>query len=89
MGARSVTAAMTLDYDQDVAEELDKVISLRLSKDDFSSLDTLSKRLPLKKLTIARIALRLGLKEIEKNPAVLFSADVPPEPKSEPKPKKR
>ena len=89
MGARSATAAAVLVYDQDVAEELDKVISLRLSAEDMSALDALSKRLPLKKLTLARIALRLGLKEIERNPAALFSAPIPSEPKSEPKPKKR
>jgi hypothetical protein len=84
-----MTAARRLDYDHDVPDGLDKAISLRLTAEDEALLKSLTARLPMKKLTIARIALRLGLAELDKNPAAIFQAGVPAERKSEPKPKKR
>jgi hypothetical protein len=89
MGARSMTNRRRADYDAVVADELNKAISLRLSDEDVALLDMLSKRFPMKKLTIARIALRLGLTELDRNPAAIFQADTPADRKSEPKPKKR
>lgn len=91
MGARSMTKRLPVEYDQGemADEELTEAISLRLSKDDMELLKELAARMPIKKLTIARAAMRLGLAEIAKNPAALFQASVPAAPKSEPKPKKR
>lgn len=44
-------------------------ISMRLSPDDNEELDAVCERIPMPRLTIARIALRLGLAELKENPA--------------------
>jgi hypothetical protein len=50
------------------------VVSLRLTDDDRSRLDAVAARLPVvPRLTLARIALRMGLEVIAKNPSVLLS----------------
>lgn len=64
-----------LDYarlmaDDDLTEEL----TMRISKADKDALDALAARMPLKVRTLARIALRLGLAEIEKDPGRIFAA---------------
>jgi hypothetical protein len=56
-------------------EDLDEVISLRISRDDRAMLDRLAKRVPIKPLTIARIAMRLGLAELDRNPAAFFESE--------------
>jgi len=64
-----------LAYRTPVAEEdLSEAISLRVTPDDRKALDALAARFPLKAMTIARIALRLGMAEIARNPAALFEA---------------
>lgn len=63
----------SLSYAADMAEEdLSVGISLRISVDDRAALDALAAKYPLKALTIARIALRLGLAEVQRNPNALF-----------------
>jgi hypothetical protein len=53
-------------------EELTEAISLRITTEDRALLDALAARLPMKALSIARVALRLGLKELTVNPTALF-----------------
>jgi hypothetical protein len=55
-------------------DELSEGLFLRISEADKGLLDSLAARLPLKAAAIARIALRLGLAEIEKDPARIFAA---------------
>lgn len=57
-----------------MARELSEVISMRLSAEDKARLDAIAKRLPIKRLTIARVAMRIGLDAIAKDPAVLLTA---------------
>lgn len=49
-------------------EDLSRAISLRISRKDQEALERLLGFLPLKKLTIARLALRIGLESLRKNP---------------------
>ena len=66
---------MTMNAAYDVGmtdEELTEAISLRITKEDRAMLDALAAGLPLKALSIARIALRHGLKEFTRNPALVF-----------------
>jgi hypothetical protein len=50
--------------------ELTDVISMRLSPDDRALLDSVSALVPvIPRLTLARLALRLGLEVIRQNPA--------------------
>ena len=57
-----------------MAEELlEELISLRLSVADKQLLDRLAERLPLKSRAIARIAMRIGLIEIDRDPSRIFS----------------
>jgi len=88
-----MTKSLRIAYDVgDMAdEELTKAISLRLSEEDTALLEALAARTPMmKKLAIARQALRLGLAEIQRDPSALFRVvTVPADRKSEPKPKKR
>jgi hypothetical protein len=50
--------------------ELTDVISMRLSPDDRQLLDSVSALVPvIPRLTLARLALRLGLEVIRQNPA--------------------
>lgn len=64
-----------VDYARFMSDEaLDETLFVRITKDDRALLDSLASRLPLKASAIARIALRLGLAEIEKDPAKIFAA---------------
>jgi hypothetical protein len=56
---------------------LTEAIYVRISEDDRKLLDDLSERLPLKMSAIARIALRIGLAEIDKDPARIFAGSKP------------
>jgi hypothetical protein len=67
-------------------EDLSVVISVRVSREDKARLDDLAKRVPLKALAIARIALRLGITEIEREPGALFRGAASPEPPPPPPP---
>lgn len=50
--------------------ELTDVISMRLSSDDRQLLDSVSSLVPvIPRLTLARLALRIGLEAIRQNPA--------------------
>lgn len=52
------------------SSELTDVISMRLSPDDRKLLDHVSSMVPvIPRLTLARIALRIGLETIRQNPA--------------------
>jgi hypothetical protein len=62
---------------------------MRISDDDESKLDALASRLPMKKRTIARMALRLGLAELAKNPAAIFQTSSGPPDASPPAPSSR
>lgn len=67
-----------IDYARLMSDEgLTEAIYVRLSKSDRESLKDLASRLPLKEAAIARIALRLGLAEIEKDPGRIFAAGKP------------
>ena len=52
-----------------VRGELTELISMRLSEDDANRLAKLAERVPIPKLSIARLAMRIGLEVLEKNPA--------------------
>lgn len=58
-------------------EELSDAIYVRISKSDRATLEALASRMPLKVAGIARVALRLGLAAIEKDPAVIFTSGKP------------
>ena len=59
-------------------ESLDETFVLRITKADRQLLDTLAARLPLKATQIARIALRIGLAEIDRDPSRIFGATKTP-----------
>jgi hypothetical protein len=64
-----------IDYARLVSDEgLSEAIYVRISKSDRDQLEELAGRLPLKAAAIARIALRLGLAEIERDPGKIFVA---------------
>jgi hypothetical protein len=64
-----------IDYAAVMADdELSEGMFLRVSKADKDLVDALAARLPLKAAAIARIALRIGLAEIDKDPARIFAA---------------
>ncbi len=67
-----------IDYARVMSDEgLTEAIYVRISKSDREALQDLAARLPLKEAAIARIALRIGLAEIEKDPARIFAAGKP------------
>lgn len=71
--------AAAIDYRRVMSDaELTEELTLRISKEDREALDALAARLPLKTRQIARIALRIGLAEIEKNPGAIFAAGKSP-----------
>jgi len=57
------------------AHMLTDLISMRLSPDDSEALDAVSERIPIPRLTIARIALRIGLVELKENPARVLEGE--------------
>ncbi len=58
-------------------EELSEAIYLRIAKSDRAALEALAARMPLKSAAIARVALRIGLQAIERDPAAIFTAGKP------------
>jgi len=55
---------------------LRQIISLRLSPEDGAALDRIAKLVPaVPRLTLARMALRIGVEEIRKRPARAMSAE--------------
>lgn len=67
-----------IDYAAVMADDgLTKSLFIRISEADEAQLDALAARLPLKAAAIARIALRIGLAEIERDPARIFAAPAP------------
>lgn len=54
--------------DMAAKKELDAMISIRISKADVKAMKRLADVLPMKPITIARIALRLGLVALEEDP---------------------
>jgi len=64
-----------INYDRVMADDaLDETFVLRMTKGDRAMLDALAGRLPLKTTQIARLALRIGLQAIEKDPGAIFTA---------------
>ena len=64
-----------IDYARIMSDDgLTEAIYVRISTADRELLDELAGRLPLKMAAIARIALRIGLAEIERDPARIFAA---------------
>lgn len=61
--------------------ELTDLISMRLTPHDTEALDQVCEQLPIPRLTVARIALRLGLAELKRNPARVLEG----EPRDQPK----
>lgn len=58
-------------------EGLSEMLGVRVSADDLGRIDALAERLPIgTRHAIARFALRIGLDEIERNPAVLLGGAV-------------
>ena len=52
-----------------------RIISMRLSSEDGDALDRVAKLIPaIPRLTLARMALRIGLEEIRKQPARTMTA---------------
>jgi hypothetical protein len=67
-----------IDYSRLMADDdLTEEITMRISKADRELLDALASRMPLKVRTLARVALRVGLAEIEKDPARIFASGKP------------
>ena len=67
-----------IDYARVMSDEgLTEAIYVRISKGDRETLEELASRLPLKQAAIARIALRIGLAEIERDPARIFAGGKP------------
>lgn len=63
------------DYARFMTDDaLDETFVLRMTKADREMLDALAERLPLKVTQIARLALRIGLAEIDKDPARIFAS---------------
>ena len=54
-------------------ENLDETLFIRIAKADKELLERIAENLPLKPSGIARIALRIGLAAIEKDPSVIFA----------------
>ena len=64
-----------IDYSRIMSDDgLTEAIYVRISETDRKLLDDLAARLPLKMAAIARIAIRIGLAEIDKDPARIFAA---------------
>jgi hypothetical protein len=55
-------------------EDLSEALYVRVTKADKAAVDGLAARLPLKSASITRIALRIGLAAIEKDPSAIFTA---------------
>lgn len=55
-------------------EALEETLFIRVTSEDKQQLEDLAARLPLKAAAIARIALRIGLAEIDKDPAKVLAA---------------
>ncbi len=53
---------------------LSVVLSMRLTKADLKRLDRLAARLPIRRLTLLREAMRFGLEALERDPTLLFAA---------------
>ena len=76
---------VAIDYSRLMTDDvLSATFVLRMSKADREQLARVAERLPLKAAAVARIALRIGLAEIERDPACIFAAKAP-----EPKPAKK
>jgi hypothetical protein len=54
-------------------EDLSEALYVRITKADKAALDSAAARLPLKSAAIARIAMRIGLAAIEKDPGAIFT----------------
>ncbi len=91
MGSSNAAVTRVPEYDGDVAkEELSQALYIRVTKTDKAALDALLRRVPLKAATLARLALRIGLSEIAKDPSRIFSdPPAPPAPTSKPSLKKK
>lgn len=61
------------DMATDDRELLDDIISIRVTERDKKAIAGLAKRLPIKRVTIARIALRIGLAALEKDPSQMLA----------------
>ena len=55
-------------------EGFTKSICVRISEAERRAMDELAERLSLKAMTVARLAMRIGLKAIEEDPTCLLSA---------------
>jgi hypothetical protein len=71
-----------------VDEELSEGLFLRIAKSDRELLDTLATRMPLKPASIARIALRIGLAELERDPSRILAEGASKTKKTKTSPKK-
>ncbi len=60
-----------------IKENLSEAIYLRIAPEDRALLTSLAMRLPMKEATIARFALRLGLVELERDPARIVAEAKP------------
>lgn len=71
LGSGNVDAATDMATDKD---ELTEMISIRVSKADVRAMKRVTELLPIKPITIARIALRIGLAALEDDPARIREA---------------
>ena len=55
-------------------EDLSEALYVRITKADKAALESAAARLPLKSAAIARIAMRIGLAAIERDPSAIFTA---------------
>ncbi len=74
-------------------EELDEMISIRISKSDLAEIQRLAKTLLLKPMTISRICLRAGIDAMDRDPGRTMrevgEARTPRPHRRKPKPKRR
>lgn len=92
--AEMATKRRAIRTSEATAEKLGEVLSVRVSESDLEALDELEKQLgkthvPLKRITIARIALRLGIGELQKDRSRFFEPIEDNDGPRRPKPKRR
>lgn len=54
--------------------KLTDLISMRLSPEDIEALDAMCAKIPMPRLSIARLAMRIGLAELKANPARILGS---------------
>jgi hypothetical protein len=77
-----VMSATVIDMPPKVETKLKAMICVRITKEDRKALDRLTEALPLKLNAIARVALRIGVEALERDPTMLLSSPLRQPPRS-------